>query len=130
MLEQLLANSVELELDVESDQYSAQLEMYTENMLKAASAEPPPVPGHGYGPIPHQEEAEGALEAKEPRTYVYDEWGLPGRRLQTPVVHRAREVHGRGRPAVLQRYPPELRKPCGKDTAPVRNDHARDVPED
>ena len=74
MLEQLLANSAELELDVESDQYNAQLEMYTENMLKAASAEPPPVPGHGYGPIPHQEEAEGALEAKEPRTYVYDEW--------------------------------------------------------
>ena len=74
MLEQLLANSVELELDAESGEFDHELGMFVQNMLKEAGTAPPPVPGQGYGPIPHEDEEGGALEAKEPRTYVYDEW--------------------------------------------------------
>ena len=74
MLEQLLANSAELELDAESGQTNIELSMFVQNMLKEAGTAPPPAPGQGYAPIPHQDEAGGALEAKEARTYVYDEW--------------------------------------------------------
>ncbi|MDO8750841.1 MAG: VWA domain-containing protein, partial [Dehalococcoidia bacterium] len=74
MLEQLLANNPELELDAESGHLDADLQMFVENILKSANASPPQDPGQGYGPIPHDDDAGGSLEAKEPKTFVYDEW--------------------------------------------------------
>ncbi len=74
MLEQLLANNPELELDAESGHIDSDLQMFVENILKSASAAPPQDPGQGYGPIPHDDDAGGSLEAKEPRTFTYDEW--------------------------------------------------------
>ena len=76
MLQQLLANSaeLELELDAESGQYNLDLQLYIENMLKEAGSKPLPVRGHGYAPNPHEEETGGALETKEPLSFVYDEW--------------------------------------------------------
>ncbi|MCL0044489.1 hypothetical protein M1N24_03035 [Dehalococcoidia bacterium] len=74
MLAQTLADSPELELDNESGQNSQALSTLANDMLKEAGTPPPAVPGQGYGAIPHEEEEGGALEAKEPQTYVYDEW--------------------------------------------------------
>ncbi len=74
MLEQLLANSPELELDAEAGQINGDLQMFIQNMLKATSVDPPQAPGHGYGPIPHDDEQGGSLDVREPLAYVYDEW--------------------------------------------------------
>ncbi|MBI4198209.1 MAG: hypothetical protein HY533_03770, partial [Chloroflexi bacterium] len=74
MLQQMLANSPELELDAESGQFNADLAMFIQNLVKEAGAQPPDQPGQGYGPIPHQDEDGGSLEAREPKSFVYDEW--------------------------------------------------------
>ena len=74
MLEQLLANSVELELDAESGESNHEFNMFVQNVLREAGAGQDPIPGQGHGPISHEDDTGGALEAKEPRTYVYDEW--------------------------------------------------------
>ena len=72
LLEQLLASSAEL--DAESGQFSQELGVFAQNMMREAGVTPPPVPGQGYGPIAHEEEDGRALEVRGPRNYVYDEW--------------------------------------------------------
>lgn len=74
MLQQMLANSPELELDAESGQSNSELQMFVQNLVKEAGAQPPHQPGQGYGPIPHEDDQGGALEAVEPKSYVYNEW--------------------------------------------------------
>ncbi|MBI4339727.1 MAG: VWA domain-containing protein, partial [Chloroflexi bacterium] len=74
MLEQMLANSPELELDAESGQFNSELAMFIQNLVREAGVQPPDQPGQGYGPIPHQDEEGGALESREPKTFVYNEW--------------------------------------------------------
>ena len=74
MLQQLLANSPELELDAESGEFNADLAQFIQNLVKEAGAPQQQQPGQGYGPIPHQDEEGGSLEAREPKTFVYDEW--------------------------------------------------------
>jgi len=75
MLQQLLANSPELELDAESGQFNEDLAQFIQNLVKEAGApQQQQQPGQGYGPIPHQDEEGGSLEAREPKTFVYDEW--------------------------------------------------------
>ncbi|MBI4202575.1 MAG: VWA domain-containing protein [Chloroflexi bacterium] len=75
MLEQMLANSAELELDAESGEFNADLAAFVQNLVKEAGSQPgTQQPGQGYGPIPHQEEEGSSLESKDPKTFVYDEW--------------------------------------------------------
>ena len=75
MLEQLLQDSAELELDAEQGDINSSMTQYAQNIMKEAGTPPPNAkPGQGYGPLMHNEDQGGALEAKEPQTYVYDEW--------------------------------------------------------
>ena len=73
MLEQLLASSVELELGAEEGQLDTELGAFAQNIMKEAGVAPP-TPGQGYGPTAHQQDDGRPLEAKEPKTFVYDEW--------------------------------------------------------
>ena len=75
MLEQLLQDSAELELDAEQGDIKNSMAMFAQNLMKEAGAPPPNAqPGEGYGPLLHDNEQGGELEAKEPQTYAYDEW--------------------------------------------------------
>ena len=75
MLEQLLQESSELELDAEQGEVNSDMSMFAQNMMKEAGAPPPnSQPGEGYGPLLHDDDHGGELEAREPATYVYDEW--------------------------------------------------------
>ncbi|HZA22035.1 MAG TPA: VWA domain-containing protein, partial [Dehalococcoidia bacterium] len=74
-LEQLLQDSAELELDAEQGDFSNSTTMFAQNIMKEAGVPPPDSqPGQGYGPLLHDDEQGGALEAREPKTFVYDEW--------------------------------------------------------
>jgi len=75
MLEQLLQESPELELDAEQGEVDSNMSMFAQNIMKEAGAPPPnSQPGEGYGPLLHDDDSGGELEAREPATYVYDEW--------------------------------------------------------
>jgi hypothetical protein len=75
MLEQLLQDSPELELDAEQGEVDSNMSMFAQNIMKEAGAPPPnSQPGEGYGPLLHDDDSGGELEAREPETYVYDEW--------------------------------------------------------
>jgi len=75
MLEQLLKESAELELDAESSRLQNAMGLFVQNIMKEAGVPPPSSqPGQGYGPMVHEDEQGGSLEAREPRSYVYDEW--------------------------------------------------------
>jgi hypothetical protein len=75
MLEQLLQESPELELDAEQGEVDSDMSMFAQNIMKEAGAPPPnSEPGEGYGPLLHDDDSGGELEAREPETYVYDEW--------------------------------------------------------
>ncbi|MCH8296533.1 MAG: VWA domain-containing protein [Chloroflexi bacterium] len=75
MLEQLLQESSELELDAEQGDVDGNMSMFAQNIMKEAGAPPPnSQPGEGYGPLLHDDDKGGELEAREPKTYVYDEW--------------------------------------------------------
>jgi len=75
MLEQLLQESPELELDAEEGEVDSDMSMFAQNIMKEAGAPPPnSQPGEGYGPLLHDDDSGGELEAREPETYVYDEW--------------------------------------------------------
>ena len=75
MLEELLRDSPELGLDAESGRLQSAMELFAQNILKEAGVPPPSSqPGLGYGPMGHDVEQGGALEAREPRSQVYDEW--------------------------------------------------------
>ena len=74
-LEQLLQDSAELELDAQEGDVDQSMAMFAQNIMKEAGVPPPSNdPGRGYGPILHDDDAGGELEALEPKTYVYDEW--------------------------------------------------------
>ena len=75
MLEQLLQESSELELDAEQGEVNSDMSMFAQNIMKEAGAPPPnSQPGEGYGPLLHDDDQGGELEAREPATFVYDEW--------------------------------------------------------
>ncbi|MCH7712325.1 MAG: VWA domain-containing protein [Chloroflexi bacterium] len=75
MLEQLLQDSAELELDAEQGDIKNSMAMFAQNIMKEAGTPPPNAqPGEGYGPLLHDNEQGGELEAKEPQTFAYDEW--------------------------------------------------------
>ena len=75
MLEQLLQESSELELDAEQGEVNSDMSMFAQNIMKEAGAPPPnSQPGEGYGPLLHDDDHGGELEAREPATFVYDEW--------------------------------------------------------
>lgn len=75
MLEQLLKDSAELELDAEQGDVNNTMGMFAQNIMKEAGVPPPNAqPGQGYGPLLHDDDHGGSLEAREPRTHVYDEW--------------------------------------------------------
>ena len=75
MLEELLNQSPELELEGEAGRLQNAMGMFIQNLMKEAGVPPPSSqPGQGYGPMVHQDEQGGSLEAREPRSQVYDEW--------------------------------------------------------
>ena len=75
MLEQLLQDSAELELDAEQGDINNSMSTFAQNIMKEAGVPPPnSQPGQGYGPLLHDDDQGGELEAREPKTYVYDEW--------------------------------------------------------
>ena len=74
MLEELLRQSAELGVQNEGEDAEA-MAAFAQNLMKEAGMTPPTSrPGQGYGPIVHVDEQGGSLEAREPKTYVYDEW--------------------------------------------------------
>ena len=75
MLEQLLQDSSELELDAEQGDINDSMSAFAQNLMKEAGTPPPnSQPGQGYGPLLHDDDQGGELEAREPKTYAYDEW--------------------------------------------------------
>ncbi|HAA94433.1 MAG TPA: hypothetical protein DHW65_09280 [Dehalococcoidia bacterium] len=75
MLEQLLQESSELELDAEQGEIDTDMSTFAQNIMKEAGTPPPnSEPGEGYGPLLHDDDSGGELEAREPETYLYDEW--------------------------------------------------------
>ena len=131
MLEQLLQESDELELDAEQGDITDAMTTFAQNIMKEAGAPPPnSQPGQGYGPLLHDDDQGGELEAREPQTFLYDEWGLPRQRLQAPLVHRQGEDGRRGRHQLLPRFPEELRLPLGPYPAAIRAHHAREHAQD
>ena len=75
MLEQMLQESAELELDAEQGDINNSMSMFAQNLMKEAGTPPPnSQPGQGYGPLMHDDDQGGELEAREPKTYAYDEW--------------------------------------------------------
>jgi hypothetical protein len=74
-LEQLLQESAELELDAEQGEIDNSMSAFAQNIMKEAGMPPPNAqPGQGYGPLLNDDEQGGELEAREPKTFVYDEW--------------------------------------------------------
>ncbi|GIT01656.1 MAG: hypothetical protein CM1200mP27_02810 [Chloroflexota bacterium] len=62
-------------MDAEQGEVDSNMSMFAQNIMKEAGAPPPnSEPGEGYGPLLHDDDAGGELEAREPETYVYDEW--------------------------------------------------------
>jgi nitric oxide reductase activation protein len=75
MLEQLLQDSAELDLDAEEGDINNSTSQFAQNIMKEAGVPPPnSQPGQGYGPLLHDDDQGGELEAREPKTFVYDEW--------------------------------------------------------
>ena len=75
MLEELLKESPELDLDPETGKFQNSLGLFAQNIMKEAGVPPPSSqPGQGYGSMVHQDEEGASLEAREPRSQVYDEW--------------------------------------------------------
>ena len=74
MLEQLLADSAELDLDSESGQYDHELNTFVQNFMKEVGKGSPPDAGKGQGMIPHVDDEGYPIETSEPKTFVYDEW--------------------------------------------------------
>ena len=67
-LEELLQNLTDVEL---ADEGASE---EPPNAPDPGMSAPPTEPGSGHRDIPHQEEHGGALEAREPQSFVYDEW--------------------------------------------------------
>ena len=75
MLEELLKESPELDLDAEAGRLQSAMGLFVQNMMKEAGVPPSSSPpGQGFGPMIHEEEQGTALEDREPKSQVYDEW--------------------------------------------------------
>ena len=75
MLEELLKESPELDLDAEAGRLQNAMGLFVQNIMKEAGVPPPSSqPGRGHGPMVREDEQGGSLEAREPRSQVYDEW--------------------------------------------------------
>ena len=75
MLEQLLQESDDLELDAQEGDINEDMSTFAQNIMKEAGTPPPnSQPGQGYGPLLNEDEQGGELEAREPQTFLYDEW--------------------------------------------------------
>ena len=75
MLEELLKDNPELEMSAEAGKLQNTMGMFAQNIMKEAGVPPPSSePGQGQGPLGHEAEQGGPLEAKEPKSQVYDEW--------------------------------------------------------
>ena len=75
MLEEILKQSTELDLDSEAGRLQSAMGLFAQNIMKEAGVAPPSSqPGQGYGPMAHEDEQGASLEAREPRSRVYDEW--------------------------------------------------------
>ena len=75
MLEELLKGNPELDLDADAGLQQNALLQFAQNIMKEAGVPPPSSqPGQGYGPMVHEDEQGGSLEANEPGSRVYDEW--------------------------------------------------------
>ena len=133
MLEQLLQESDELELDAEQGDINDSMTTFAQNIMKEAGAPPPnSQPGQGYGPLLHDDEHGGELEAREPQTYLYDEWDFRANDykprwciVKEKMVEEGRHKLLSGRPAQLpvfvQPHPPAVR-------ANHAGEYAQDLP--
>ena len=75
MLEQLMQESAELDMDANQGQMQNAMGQFAQNLMKEAGVPPPTSQqGRGYGQMAHEDEKGGALESRDPRTAVYDEW--------------------------------------------------------
>ena len=74
MLEELLANSAELDLQAAQGDVQNSSGQFANNLLKEAGVNLPESPEFGQGPQVHVNEEGGSLEPTEPQTFVYDEW--------------------------------------------------------
>ena len=75
MLEELLKESPELDLDAETGMAQTAIGLFVQNMMREAGVSPASSPpGQGFGPMIHEDEKGTSLEAREPRSQVYDEW--------------------------------------------------------
>jgi len=75
MLEQMLAQSADLEIDALKGDITTATRLFANNLMREAGMTPPPdTPQFHRGPLLHTEDEGGPLEAREPDTYVYDEW--------------------------------------------------------
>lgn len=74
-LEQLLANSAELDMPQDMDEASPEeLGALIQNLVQEIGAGQTQESGKGQGMIPHVDEEGYPIEIGEPMTYVYDEW--------------------------------------------------------
>ena len=74
-LEQLLANSAELDMVESSEEASPeQLGALIQNIVQEIGSGQTPDSGKGQGMIPHVDEEGYPIEIGEPQTYLYDEW--------------------------------------------------------
>ena len=74
-LEQLLANSAELDMVESSEDASPeQLGALIQNIVQEIGSGQTPDSGKGQGLIPHVDEEGYPIEIGEPQTYLYDEW--------------------------------------------------------
>jgi Mg-chelatase subunit ChlD len=77
-LEQLLKDNPEMSEGDNKDMDFAAL--FAQNMLRQAGlTQATSQAGQGFGPMQHVEESGGELDAKEPKTYVYNEWDFRAR---------------------------------------------------
>ena len=75
MLEELLKNSAELQFEEGSGDGASSMSDLIQNIMKEVGVPPPQhTSGQGHGPIVHEEERGGPLEARDPSTFTYDEW--------------------------------------------------------
>ena len=73
-LEELLRNSAELDLRAIQGEAEKSSGVFADNILKEAGLNLPKSSEFGQGPFVHIDEDGDSLDAKEPQTFVYDEW--------------------------------------------------------
>ncbi|MCH8346500.1 MAG: VWA domain-containing protein, partial [Chloroflexi bacterium] len=75
MLEALLNQSPELQMDMSEEEVAQAAAGMANNLMREAGVTtPPPNATFGQGPLVHEDDDSGPLEATEPNTSVYDEW--------------------------------------------------------